>query len=54
MGLNPLSKDGEDVTCDDLEGIANEIEEIRDEHSYIIDRMFPCRPTLSLAVEKVL
>jgi hypothetical protein len=40
-----LSKDGEDVSNEDVQGLETEIEEMKDEHSNSIDRMFPFGPT---------
>jgi hypothetical protein len=40
-GFNLLSTDGEDVIDGDMSGLAKEIEEMKDEHSNSIDRMFP-------------
>jgi hypothetical protein len=44
MGFNPLSMDGEDITDNDMEKLAKEIEEMKDEHSNGIDRIFPFGP----------
>jgi hypothetical protein len=44
-GFNPLSTDGDDVTDDDMAGLAKEIEEMKDAHSNGIGRMFPFGPT---------
>jgi hypothetical protein len=44
-GFNPWLTDGEDITDDDMAGLAKEIEEMNDEHSNDIDRMFPFGPT---------
>jgi hypothetical protein len=46
-GFNPLSKDAEDVSCDDMKVLEDEIEHIKDEHSNGVDRMFQFRPTCS-------
>jgi hypothetical protein len=47
-GFNPLSKDGEDAKYEDMQGLEKEIEELNDEHSNEIDRMFPFGPTCIL------
>jgi hypothetical protein len=44
-GFNTLSKDGGGVSDEDMQGLEKEIEEIKDEHSNGIDRMFPFGPT---------
>jgi hypothetical protein len=47
MGFNPLSKDAEDVSRDDMKVLEYEIKEMKDEHSNGVDRMFPFGPTCS-------
>jgi hypothetical protein len=42
MGFNPLSKDADDVSSDDMKLLEDEIEQIKDEHSTAI-RMLPQR-----------
>jgi hypothetical protein len=43
--FNPLLKDAEDATDKDMQGLETEIEEIKDEQSNGIGRMFPFGPT---------
>jgi hypothetical protein len=46
-GFNPLSKDADDVSSDDMKVLEDEIEQMKDEHSNGVDRMFPFGPTCS-------
>jgi hypothetical protein len=46
-GFNPLSKDAEDVSSDDMKVLEDEIEQIKDEHSNGVDHMIPYGPTCS-------
>jgi hypothetical protein len=46
-GFNPLSKDAEDVSSDDMKLLEDEIEQMKDEHSNGVDRLFPFGPTCS-------
>jgi hypothetical protein len=41
-GFNTFFMDWEDITYDDMAGLAKEIEEMKGEHSKGIDRVFPC------------
>jgi hypothetical protein len=43
--FNPLSKYGEDISDEDMQGLDKDIEEMKDEHSNDVDRMFPFGPT---------
>jgi hypothetical protein len=45
--FNPLSKDAEDVSNNDMKVLEDEIEHMRDEHSNGVNRMFPFGPTCS-------
>jgi hypothetical protein len=44
-GFNPLSKDEEDVSSDDMKVLEDEIEQMKDENSNGVDHMFPFGPT---------
>jgi hypothetical protein len=44
-GFNILSKDAEDVRSNEMKLLQDEIEQIKDEHSNGVDRMFPFEPT---------
>jgi hypothetical protein len=46
-GFNPLSKDAEEVSSDDMKVLKDEIDQMKDEHSNGVDRMFPFEPTCS-------
>jgi hypothetical protein len=52
--VNPLSKDVEDETDEDVQELEREIEEMKGEHSNCIDRMFPFGPTCAFNGIKVL
>jgi hypothetical protein len=45
LGCNPLSKDTEDSSSDEMEVLEEEIHEMKDEHTNGVDRMFPFRRT---------
>jgi hypothetical protein len=40
-GFNPLSKDAEDTSREEMKVLEEEIEQMKDEHSNGVDRMFP-------------
>jgi hypothetical protein len=44
-GFNPLSKDIEGMSSDEMKVVDEEIDEIKNEHSNGVDRMFPFGPT---------
>jgi hypothetical protein len=46
-GFNPLSKDADDASSDDMKVLEDEVEHMKDEHSNGVDRMFPFGPTCS-------
>jgi hypothetical protein len=43
-GFNPLSKDAEDVSSDEIKVLDNEISAMKDEHRNGVDRMFSFGP----------
>jgi hypothetical protein len=47
MGFNPLSKDAEDVSSDDMKVLEDGIEKMKYEHSNGVYHMFPFGPTCS-------
>jgi hypothetical protein len=47
-GLNPLLKDAEDMSSDTMKVLQVEIEQMKDEHSNGVDRMFLFGPTCTL------
>jgi hypothetical protein len=44
-GSNPLSKDAEDMSSDEMKVLDEKIAAMKDEHSNGVDRMFPFGPT---------
>jgi hypothetical protein len=52
-GFNPSSKDAEEVSSDDMKVLEDEIEQMKDEHSNDVDRMFPFEPKCSFNVTEV-
>jgi hypothetical protein len=44
-GFNPLSMDAEDMSSDEMKVLEAEIEQMKDEHSKDVDRMFTFGPT---------
>jgi hypothetical protein len=46
-GFNPLSKDTDDVSSNDMKVLEDEIEKMKYEHRNGVDRMFPFVPTCS-------
>jgi hypothetical protein len=46
-GSNPLSKDAEGVSSDEMKVLDDKIAAMKDEHSNGVDRMFPFGPTFT-------
>jgi hypothetical protein len=46
-GFNPLSKDAEDVSSNEMKVLDDEISAMKDEHRNSVDRMFPFGPTFT-------